>query len=66
MIRKTGVQSQVESDLLNTQHFEVRIKGKVNRSREWIFALHFGVVAIEKEAFGSLSTKVATFNFFYH
>ena len=45
MIRETGVQSQVESyqrlkkmildvTLLNTQHYKVRIKGKVEHSRE--------------------------------
>ena len=28
-------------------------------------ALHLGVVAIEKVAFGSPSTKVANFTFFY-
>ena len=33
--------------LLNTQHYKVRIKGKVEQSRE------LGVVAIEKRAFGS-------------
>ena len=47
MVRKSGVQSQVESyrrrkkkmvldtTLLNTQHYKVRIKGKVEQSREW-------------------------------
>ena len=51
--------------LLNTQHYKVRIKGKVEQSREWrsAFPLHLGVVAIEKRAFGSPSTKVANFNF---
>ena len=50
MVRETGVQSQVESyqrlkkmvldaTLLNTQHYEVRIKGKVKQSREWSSAL---------------------------
>ena len=45
MIRETGVQSQVESyqrlkkivldtSLPNTQHYKVRIKGKVEQSRE--------------------------------
>ena len=52
MIRpETGVQSQVESyqrlkmvrnaALLNTQHYKVRIKGKVEQSREWSSALHY-------------------------
>ena len=46
MVWETGVQSQVESyqrlkkmvldsALLNTQHYKVRIKGKVKQSREW-------------------------------
>ena len=41
MVRKTGVQSQVESYqrlkklyLLSAQHYKVRIKGKVVQSRE--------------------------------
>ena len=40
--------------LLNTQHYKVRIKGKVEQSRERIsaFPLHIGVVAIEKEPSG--------------
>ena len=45
--------------LLNTQHYKVRIKGKVEQSREWssTLPLHLGVVAIEKGAFGSPSTE---------
>ena len=50
MVRETRVQSQVESyqklkkwyltaALLNTQHYKVRIKGKVEQSREWGSAL---------------------------
>ena len=44
--------------LLSTQHYKVRIKGKVKQFRERSSALplHIGVVAIEKGAFGSLST----------
>ena len=77
MIRETGVQSQVESyqikkkkmvldaALLNTQHYQVRIKGKVDQSREWSSTLPYTyVVAIEKGVFGSPSTKVANFTFF--
>ena len=78
MVRETGVQSQVESyqrlkmvfdsALLNTQHNKVRIKGKVEQSMEWSSALplHIGVVAIEKGAFGSPSTKVANFTYFIY
>ena len=51
----------LDSALLNTQYYKVRIKGKVEQSREWSSALplHLGVVAIEKGAFGSPLTKVA-------
>ena len=52
MVRETGVQSQVESyqklknmeldaALLSTQHNKVRIKGKVEQSREWSSALPY-------------------------
>ena len=48
--------------LLSTQHYKVRIKGKVEQSRERSSAsLHIGVVASEKGAFGSPLTKVANF-----
>ena len=50
MVQETGVQSQVvlyqilkkmvlDAALLNTQHYKVRIKGKVEQSREWSSAL---------------------------
>ena len=52
----------LDTSLLNTQHYKVRIKGKVEQSREKSSApLHFSVVAIEKGAFGSSSTTVANF-----
>ena len=52
----------LDAVLLNTQHYKVRIKGKIEQSREWSSALPYtGVVAIEKGAFGSPSTKVANF-----
>ena len=40
----------LDASLLNTQQYEVRIKGKVEQSRERSSAppLHLGVVAIEK------------------
>ena len=47
----------LDAALLNTQHYNARIKGIVEQSREWSSAL--GVVAIEKEASRSLSTMVA-------
>ena len=52
--------------LLNTQHYKVRIKGKVEQSRKWSSKrppLHLDVVAIEKGAFGSPLTKVTNFTF---
>ena len=51
--------------LLNAQHYKVRIKSKVEQSREWSSALplHLGVVAIKKRAFRSHSTEVANFTF---
>ncbi len=48
----------LDTSLLNTQHYNVRIKGKVEQSWEGV---HLGVVAIEKGAFGSPSTMVANF-----
>ena len=47
--------------LLNTQHYKVRIKGKVDQSREWNWAL--GVVAFEKGTFWPPSTKVANLTY---
>ena len=53
------------SKLLSTQHYKARMKDKVEQSRERISALplHLGAVAIEKEAFRSMSIKVANFLF---
>ena len=52
----------LDASLLNTQHYKVRIKGKVEQSREAVAPpLHIGVVAIEKGAFGLPSTMVANF-----
>ena len=76
MVWETGVQSQVKSyqrikkmvldaALLNTQQYKVRIKDKVEQSRKWSSTpLHISVVAIEKGAFGSPSTKVANSTYF--
>ena len=57
----------LDTSLLNTQHYKVRIKGKVELSMEKSSALplHFSVVAIEKRAFGLPSTTVANFTFKY-
>ena len=56
----------IDSSFLNTERYKVRIKGKVDQSRERRSALplHLGVVAIEKGDFGSSSTKVANFTLF--
>ena len=66
VIPKT-LKMELDTTLLNTQHYKVRFKGKVEQSREWSSAppLHLGVVAIEKGAFGSPSTMVANFTLLY-
>ena len=53
----------LDASLLNTQHYKVRIKGKVEQSREWSSALTYTSVAIEKGVFRSPSTNVANFTF---
>ena len=76
MVWETGVQSQVEScqktkkmvldaALLNIQHYKVRIKDKVAaiQGMEKCPPLHLGVIATEKGAFGSPSTKVCQLHF---
>ena len=56
----------VDTSLLNTQQYQVRIKGKVEQSRERDSpSLHLGVVAIEKGAFWSPSTLVANFTYLH-
>ena len=52
----------LDISMLNTQQYKVRIKGKVELSREKSSSL--GVVAIENEALGSPSTVVANFLLF--
>ena len=54
MVQETEVQSQIESyqtqkmvldaALLSTQYYKVRIKGKVEQSREWSNALPYILV----------------------
>ena len=54
----------LDTSLLNTQQYKVRIKGKMEQSRERSSAfLHLGVVAIEKGVFGLSSTTVANFTY---
>ena len=58
----------LDASLLNTPHYKVWIKGKVEQSRERssILRLHLDVVAIEKGAFGSPSTKVTNFTYIHN
>ena len=58
----------LDTSMLNTQQYKVRIKGKVEqfRERSSTLSLHFGVVAIEKGAFGSPSTTVKLYNNLHH
>ena len=56
----------LDATLLSTQHYKVRIKGQVKQSRERSSApLRPGVVAIEKRAFGSSTTKVTNFTLIF-
>ena len=51
----------LDASLLNTQHYKVRIKGKVEQSREGVAPFP---TPIEKGAFGLPSTMVANFTYF--
>ena len=55
----------LDATLLSTQHYKVRIKGKVKQFCEWTKRppIYLGVVAIEKGAFESPLTKVTNFTF---
>ena len=55
----------LDTSLLNTRQYKVHIKGKVEQfwERSSALPLHLGVVAIEKGAFWSPSTKVANFTY---
>ena len=57
----------LDATLLHTQHYKVRIKGKVKQSREWSSALLYTlvVVAIEKGDFRSPSTNVDQLTLYY-
>ena len=59
----------LDAALVNTQHYKVRIKGKVEQSREWSSALPYtSVVSVEKGAFDSLLTNIwfsSTYFFIY-
>ena len=58
----------LDASLLNTQHYKVKIKGKVEQSRERSSALPYtlgvgegAIEATENGAFGSPLTKVVNF-----
>ena len=56
----------LDTALLNTRHYKVRIKVKEEQSRERSSVpLHLGVVVIEKGAFVSPSTMVTNFTYIY-
>ena len=56
----------VDTSLLNTQQYKVRVKGKEEQSREWSsVSLHLGIVAFEKGAFSSPSTMVINFTYWH-
>ena len=56
----------IDTYLFNTQHSKIRIKGKVGNPRKGVGPpLYFGIVAIEKEAFGLRSTTIANFTYTY-
>ena len=65
---KDFLNTVLDTSLLNTQHYKVRIKGKVeqSRGRSSALPLNFGVVAIEKRAFWSPSTTVANFTYYIY
>ena len=50
-----------EAILLNTQHYNVRVKWSNLGKGVATPVLYFGVVAIEKEVFGSFSNEVTNF-----
>ena len=54
----------LDTALFNTQQYKVHIEGKVEQSRERSSALPYSVVAIEKGAFVSPSTKIANLTYF--
>ena len=54
----------LDAALLCTQHYKVKIKSKNEQYWELSWnPRHFGVIAIEKAAFGLLSTKVPNFTY---
>ena len=54
----------LDASLFNTQQYKVRVKWN-NSGKELCPPLLLGAVATEKGAFGSPSTQVANFTYFY-
>ena len=56
-----------DTSMLNTQHYKVHIKSKVDQSREWsnVLPLHLSVVALEKGAFRLLSPTISLYLQFF-
>ena len=55
---------ELDTSLLNTQYYKVRIKGKWSNPGKGV-ALLLGVVAIGKGAFGSPSTTLTNFTYLH-
>ena len=56
----------LDAALLSTQHYKVQIKGNgAIQGKEYCSPLHLGVVAIKKGTFGSPSTMVINFTFYF-
>ena len=55
----------LDTSLPNSEHYKVRIKGKVEQSRQksCTLPLYLDVVAAEKGVFGSPSTTVTNFTY---
>ena len=57
-----------DASFLNTQYYKVRIKGKVEQSKERSSVFHYTLVlvAIEKGAIGLPSTTARNFYYYLH
>ena len=55
----------IDAAMLYTQYYQVRIKVGAIQGMELCRPLYLGAAAIENGAFGSPSTKVANFTYFY-
>ena len=57
----------LDANLLNTQHYKVCIKGKVEQSREWCSALLYTLVLqlLKREAFRLSLTAIVNFTYLH-